>query len=85
MFRETECQTHSVAVEMVTKTRIHEDGIRQPQEDLETNRNVDGERWVGSRMLPVSDKGDGRNGSMWKLATKVVEADKLQRCGQSQD
>lgn len=47
-----------MAVGMVTKTRIHEDGIRQPQEDLETDRNVDGERWVGSRMLPVSDKGD---------------------------
>lgn len=58
MFRETECQTHSVAVGMVTKTQIHEDGIRQPQEDLETDRNVDGEKWVGSRMLPVSDKGD---------------------------
>lgn len=30
-------QTNSVAVEIVMKTQIHEDGIRQPQEDLETN------------------------------------------------
>lgn len=35
--RDCECQTHLVAVVMVTKTQIHEDSIRQTQEDLETN------------------------------------------------